>query len=217
MLVSKVTKMTDSATMNLEGWLQQARQGSKEALGSLLSAYINYLKTLAQAQMDERLKRRVGASDIVQDTLLEAHRDFLQFVGKSPAEFSSWLRMILTNNLRRAIESHLLTAKRDVRRELPLDDFKRRADQSAMRLESLLATSQTSVGSEIQRHESLIRLSDSIAKLPAEYREVIILRHIQGMAFKDIGLQLDKSSAAVRMMWMRAIDKLRQQCDSNSG
>jgi RNA polymerase sigma-70 factor (ECF subfamily) len=111
----------------------------------------------------------------------------------------------------------LLTAKRDVRRELPLDDFKRRADQSAMRLESLLATSQTSVGSEIQRHESLIRLSDSIAKLPAEYREVIILRHIQGMAFKDIGLQLDKSSAAVRMMWMRAIDKLRQQCDSNSG
>lgn len=213
----EVLGMNDSAAINIENWLCQAKGGNKEALGRLLGLYMNYLKTLAHSQMDDRLKRRVGASDIVQDTLLEAHRDFLRFVGKSPAEFSNWLRAILINNLKRAIECHVLTAKRDVRRELSLDDLKRRTDQSAARLESLLAAPNASAGSDFQRHESLIRLSDSIAKLPEEYREIIILRHVQGLPFKEIGERLHKTSGAVRMQWMRAIEKLRETSASSTG
>jgi len=209
--------MNDSAVMNIENWLNQAKGGNSDALGRLLGAYMNYLKTLAQAQMDERLKRRIGASDVVQETLLEAHRDFLQFVGRTPAEFSGWLRTILINNLKRAIECHLMTAKRDMRRELSLEDLNRKTDQSAARLESLLAAPNRSVGSEVQMHESLIRLSDSIAKLSAEHREVIILRHIQGMPFKEIAERLNKTSGAVRMIWMRAIEKLRENSTSSMG
>lgn len=126
--------MNDSAILNVENWLSQARGGSADALGRLLAAYMNYLKMLAQMQMDERLRRRVGASDIVQETLLEAHRDLLNFVGKTPAEFSGWLRSILINKLKRAIECHVLTAKRDVRRELSLEELRRKADRSAARL-----------------------------------------------------------------------------------
>ena len=209
--------MNDSAVMNIENWLCQAKGGNTDALGRLLGAYMNYLKTLAQAQMDERLKRRIGASDVVQETLLEAHRDFLQFVGRTPAEFSGWLRTILINNMKRAIECHLMTAKRDVRRELSLEDLNRKTNQSAARLESLLMAPNRSVGSEAQMHESLIRLSDSIAKLSAEHREVIILRHIQGMPFKEIGERLNKTSGAVRMTWMRAIEKLRETSTSSTG
>lgn len=209
--------MNDSAVMNIENWLCQAKGGNTDALGRLLGAYMNYLKTLAQAQMDERLKRRIGASDVVQETLLEAHRDFLQFVGRTPAEFSGWLRTILINNMKRAIECHLMTAKRDVRRELSLDDLNRKTNQSAARLESLLMAPNRSAGSEAQMHESLIRLSDSIANLSSEHREVIILRHIQGMPFKEIGERLNKTSAAVRMIWMRAIEKLRETSTSSTG
>jgi RNA polymerase sigma-70 factor (ECF subfamily) len=209
--------MNDSAVMNIENWLCQAKGGNTDALGRLLGAYMNYLKTLAQAQMDERLKRRIGASDVVQETLLEAHRDFLQFVGRTPAEFSGWLRTILINNMKRAIECHLMTAKRDVRRELSLDDLNRKTNQSAARLESLLMAPNRSVGSEAQIHESLIWLSDSIANLSSEHREVIILRHIQGMPFKEIGERLNKTSGAVRMIWMRAIEKLRETSTSSTG
>jgi RNA polymerase sigma-70 factor (ECF subfamily) len=205
--------MSNSVVMNIENWLAQAKGGSQESLGRLLGAHMNYLKTLAYAQMDDRLKRRVGASDIVQDTLLEAHRDFLHFVGKTPAEFSGWLRMILINNLRRAFEYHLKTAKRDIRRELSLEDLHRKADQSATRMESLLVAPNRSAGSEALMHESLIRLSDAIANLSAEHREVIILRHVQGMPFKEIGDRLNKTSGAVRMLWMRAIEKLRETSD----
>ncbi len=208
--------MNDSAVMNIENWLCQAKGGNTDALGRLLGAYMNYLKTLAQAQMDERLKRRIGASDVVQETLLEAHRDFLQFVGRTPAEFSGWLRTILINNMKRAIECHLMTAKRDVRRELSLDDLNRKTNQSAARLESLLMAPNRSAGSEAQMHESLIRLSDSIANLSSEHREVIILRHIQGMPFKEIGERLNKTSGAVRMIWMRAIEKLRETSTSST-
>ncbi|MFO0013649.1 MAG: sigma-70 family RNA polymerase sigma factor [Planctomycetota bacterium] len=209
--------MNDSAVMNIENWLAQAKGGSRDALGRLLGAHMNYLKTIAYAQMDDRLKRRVGASDIVQETLLEAHRDFLHFLGKTPAEFSSWLRMILINNLKRAIECHLMAAKRDMRRELSFDEVKGRTDKSAARLEAFLAAPSPSVSSDIQRHESLIRLSDAIARLPAEYREVIILRHIQGLSFKEIAERHHKSSGAVRMVWMRAIEKLRETSASSSG
>ncbi|MCY2985403.1 MAG: sigma-70 family RNA polymerase sigma factor [Planctomycetota bacterium] len=209
--------MNDSAVINIENWLCQAKSGNIDALGRLLSAYMNYLKTLAHAQMDDRLRRRVGASDIVQETLLEAHRDFLHFVGKSPAEFNGWLRTILINNLKRAIECHLMTAKRDVRRELSLEDLKGRADQSAARLEAFLAAPNSSVSSDMQRHEALIRLSDSIARLSEEHREIIILRHVRGLPFKDIAEQLNKTSGAVRMIWMRAIEKLRETSVSSTG
>lgn len=209
--------MNDSAVINLGNWLCQAQRGNADALGRLLGAHMNYLKTIAYAQMDERLKRRIGASDIVQETLLEAHRDFLHFVGKSPTEFTSWLRSILINNLKRAIECHLMTAKRDLRRELSLEELKRHADQSSARLELLLASSTSSVSSNAQLHESLIRLTNAIARLPDEYREVIILRHIHGLAFNDIGLRLNKTSGAVRMIWMRAIEKLRESAASSTG
>jgi RNA polymerase sigma-70 factor (ECF subfamily) len=125
--------------------------------------------------------------------------------------------MILINNVRRAIECHVRTAKRDVRRELSLSDIQGRTDKSAARLESLIASQSTSVSSVLQRHESLIQLSDSIARLPAEYREVIILRHIQDLPFKEIAERLSKTSGAVRMIWMRAIEKLRESSVSSAG
>jgi RNA polymerase sigma-70 factor, ECF subfamily len=202
--------MNESATTNFHTWLVQAKTGNPDALGRLLSAYMNYLKLLAQTQIDERLRRRVGASDIVQETLLEAHRDFMHFAGKSPGEFGGWLRRILLNNLKRAIECHLLTAKRDMRREMSIEDLNRNMDRSVARLEAFLADPAQSPGSDAQHHEFMLKLADCIAILPTEYREVIVLRHIQGMPFKDIADKLGKTSGAIRMMWLRAVEKLRE-------
>ena len=103
--------------------IADARDGTDESLGRLLLLYTNYLKFLASMHIDPRIRARVSPSDIVQETFCEAHRDFGQFRGQSEPEFLAWLRRILVNNLAQQVERHLLTKKRDVRREVTLDEM----------------------------------------------------------------------------------------------
>jgi RNA polymerase sigma-70 factor (ECF subfamily) len=185
--------------------------GSNASLGRLLTLYANYLKLLVTAQMDDRLRGRVSASDIVQESFFEAHRDFGQFRGQTPGEFVAWLRRIVVNNILRMVEQHVLTEKRDVRREISMEEIGRRLEQSTVRLETLLAAEdQSPSGCAVQREDE-IRLADTLAQLPADYREVIILRHIEGLPFEDVGKRMGRSAGAVRMLWLRALKLLREQ------
>lgn len=185
--------------------------GSNASLGKLLTLYSNYLKLLVTAQMDARLKGRVSASDIVQESFFEAHRDFHQFRGKSPGEFVVWLRKIVVNNILKVVEQHVLTEKRDVRREVSMEEIGRRLEQSTVRLETLLAVEDNSPSGHAVQRENEVRLADTLAQLPADYREVIILRHIEGLAFEAVGQRMQRSAGAVRMLWLRALKQLREQ------
>jgi len=92
--------------------LQQAKSGDLQSLGRLLKNYFNYLDRLSRNHLDNRIEARVSASDIVQETLLEAHRDFTKFAGTSIGEFTAWLRRILFSNLATAIEKHVRPSTR---------------------------------------------------------------------------------------------------------
>jgi RNA polymerase sigma-70 factor, ECF subfamily len=185
--------------------------GSNSSLGRLLTLYSNYLKLLVTAQLDERLKGRVSASDIVQESFLEAHRDFKQFRGETPGEFVVWLRRIVVNNILRMVEQHVLTGKRDVRREVSMEEMGRRLEQSTVRLETLIAVESNSPSGCAQQREDEIRLADAIAQLPSDYREVIVLRHIEGLPFEEVGQRMQRTAGAVRMLWLRALKLLREQ------
>jgi|SRR3972149_2981416 len=202
--------MPSQAQGEVDKLFASARQGSISCLGRLLTLYSNYLKLLIAAQLDERLQVRVSPSDIVQETFFEAHRDFHQFRGQSPGEFVAWLRRILVNNILRVVEQHLLAEKRDVRREVSLEQIGRRLEQSTARLESLLAQPGDSPSSNAQRHEQEIILADALAGLPSDYRQVILLRHIEGLPFEQVAQRMDRSSGAVRMLWLRALERLRR-------
>src|SRR5437867_1969708 len=91
----------------IELLLRNARQGQADALGQLLKTYQNYLTILATTQLDSKLRRRMNPSDLVQETLLAAHRDFQKFRGCSEREFLGWLRQVLIHCLHHAIEMHL--------------------------------------------------------------------------------------------------------------
>jgi RNA polymerase sigma-70 factor (ECF subfamily) len=203
----------ESASIRLESLIRKAKNGDGESLGALLQTYVNYLKLLSEAQLDNRVRQRVSSSDIVQDTLLEAHRDFGQFGGQTAPEFLSWLRRILVHNLARAVERHVLAAKRDIRRELSLDQLDRSLSQSALRLEAVLADRGRTPGSMAERQESILKLADALAGLPPDYRDVVVLRHIEGLPFKEVAQRLERSEGAARMLWLRAIDRLRQVLD----
>jgi RNA polymerase sigma-70 factor (ECF subfamily) len=160
--------MATPAESEIDRLFASARQGSSSSLGRLLALYSNYLKLLVVAQLDNRVRARVGPSDIVQEAFFEAHRDFAQFRGRSTAEFVAWLRRIVVNNILRVVEQHFLAEKRDVRREISLDSIGRRVEESTARLDALLAAEVDSPSGCAVRRENEIRLADAVAALPAD-------------------------------------------------
>jgi RNA polymerase sigma-70 factor (ECF subfamily) len=205
--------MNTVARFNIEEMLAEARRGEANCLGKLLQYYGNYLKLLVATHLDAKLRTRCSPSDIVQESYFEAHRDFKKFRGQTAPEFLAWLRTILVNNLAREVEKHVLSAKRDVRREVQLDGMQAALERSAARLESVFVDRGPSPSSRADRHERLVALANHLAELPADYREVLVLRHCEGLAFKDIARQMGRSAGAVRMLWLRAIGQIRQQMD----
>jgi RNA polymerase sigma-70 factor (ECF subfamily) len=193
--------------------LALAQRDGTDALGQLLELYRSYLKILAASQINARLRTRVSASDIVQDTFLQAHRAFEQFRGETAPEFLAWLRQLLASRIAHLLEKHVYAAKRDVRREISFEAIRASMARSSLRLESVLADKSPSPGSAAQRHEHAIMLADELAHLPDDYREVLILRNLEGLPFPVVAERLSRSPGAVRMLWFRAIQKLRERLE----
>lgn len=196
--------------------LAQARNGEPDAVGKLLEQYLHYLQILASVQLDQKLRHRVSPSDIVQETVCEAHRDFHQFRGLSEREFVAWLRKIMVNNLARVVERHVLTGKRDVRRERSLQQMQKSMDRSTMQLEAIFVAQNATPSEVALERERGVELANCIAQLPEDYRTVVMLRNFQGLPFKEVADQMERSSGAVRMLWMRALEELRLLIEGES-
>jgi RNA polymerase sigma-70 factor (ECF subfamily) len=195
--------------LDVASLLSSARGGNRQSIGELLQQYRKYLLLLATTQIEKRLQPLVSPSDVVQETMLRAHRHFAQFHGQSERELLAWLRQILLTNLARFVEQYVLAAKRDVRREVSLDQMQRALDKSTPPFKSLLHAEGQSPSGEAQRHEDAAVLAERLAQLPPLYREVLVLRNIQGRSFDEIAARMDRSLGATRMLWLRALDKLR--------
>lgn len=189
--------------------LQLARRGDSESLAKLLRSYFRYLNKLSQDHLDDRVRIRESPSDVVQETMLEAHRDFDAFAGTTIEEFTGWIRKILFNNLANTIERHVITFKRDVRKQCPIESRLSGADRSAVNLLEALNDQATSISSAAQQKELLEQLRSAIHELSDDHRDVIQMRHFKGMSFNDIAEKLDRNPGATRMLWLRAVEKLK--------
>ena len=199
-----------------EMYLADAKEGSDESLGLLLESFSNYLEVLALGQMGRQLQTRLSPSDVVQDTFLEAHQGFSQFRGETIAEFHAWIRQILVNNLHRVFERHLGTQKRDVRREISVAAIAHSLDHSTARMDAIFEGRERSPSSVFAQHELQMELTNTLAKLPADYRYVLVLRHVESMSFEEVAKAMDRSIGAVRMLWLRAIKTLRESWEGES-
>lgn len=132
------------------------------------------------------------------------------FRGNSEREFVVWLRKILVNNMGRLVEQHVLAQKRDVRREVSLDNMRRSLEKSTMRLEAVLAANCESPSSHVQRRERAVLLADHMAMLSTDHRQVVLLRNLEGMPFDEVATKMNRSTGAVRMLWLRAVEQLRR-------
>jgi RNA polymerase sigma-70 factor (ECF subfamily) len=187
--------------------LQQARRGDRDALGRLLEAQRTALRRLAEGRLGERLEVRVDASDIIQQTFLEAHRSFQQFAGQDARELAAWLQAILDHKVAGAVRDHTLLLKRDVRREKSLDDSQGGKGPLKQQLDAGLSSpSEKAIRGEEER-----RLTDALTTLPADQREAVRLRHLEGWALADIARRLGRSCAATAGLIKRGMQALRRR------
>jgi RNA polymerase sigma-70 factor, ECF subfamily len=189
--------------------LERARSGDREAFGQLLTQYHNYLRLMARALVGGTLKLRLDTSDLVQEAYLEAHRDFPQFLGSNEAELLSWLRRILARNIADSAR-HQEAGVRDHRRHRSLESL---LEQSGLSVQGALAATATTASAVANRRERAVLLADAIEGLPADYREVVILRNLEGLKFEEVATRMARSSGAVRMLWARAIERLSESLE----
>lgn len=194
--------------------LEAAREGSDRQLGLLLQSYQNYLNILARAQIGRRLQSRLSPSDVVQETMLDAVRDFPNFRGATEREFLAWLRQMLIHNLHRCVELHVKAGKRNVRCEVSVDQLSRSVDLTAAGFDGLVAAQTGSPSAAAAQRETAVMISNQLARLPEQYREVIVLRNLQGLSFEQVAEEMQRSPGAVRMLWLRAIDRFRELIDA---
>jgi RNA polymerase sigma-70 factor (ECF subfamily) len=190
----------------VQGLLRLARVGDSVALGRLLERHRGYLQTLCRLQIGRLLQPKVDASDVVQDTFLLAHRAFPQFGGTTEGEFLGWLRRILASQLSNTVRFYCRTQRRDVRRERELE---RRLGQSSHALMKALPNERTSPSQRVSRREDAVELADALERLPAHYRDVILLHHVQGLEFRDVAELMGRSVGSAEKLWLRSLAKLK--------
>lgn len=187
--------------------LARARKGDDGARDELFAKCRNYVALVARTHVESWMRTKVDASDLVQQTLLEAHRSFDEFRGGTEAEWLAWLRRILHHNTHDFIRRYK-TDKRRVQREVRMEG-PREGDSAGLFHDP---PGQEGTPSQIvARHEREIELADAIARLADDHREVIILRNLQRLPFDEVARRMDRSRPAVQMLWTRAIRKLQQQ------
>jgi RNA polymerase sigma-70 factor (ECF subfamily) len=180
------------------GWLDALRRGEPAGLDELARRYRDDLLSLARRQLGPRLQGRFDASDVVQQALLEAVRALTAFRGGSEAELAAWLRGLLPRVLAHEVRRHAGSQLRDVRREVGPEV---QAD--------LLAAEQTTPSQAADRAEQQGHLADALARLPPDYREVIVLRNLEGLSHEEVAARMGRSVGAVRMLWVRALARLK--------
>ncbi len=176
-----------------------------------LLRYEAWLRTLARLEIDTRFQGKFSASDAVQQTLLEAWRVWDNFRGHTEAERVAWLRGILAHQLAHLARHFAGVQKRDISRERSIEDS---LAHSAQRLDQLLATAVPSPSAVAVAHEESRQLLDVLERLPEDYRQVIELRNLLELPYEEIAQRMGRPVGAVRMLWVRALARLRDEVAS---
>jgi RNA polymerase sigma-70 factor (ECF subfamily) len=170
----------------------------------------HWLKLLAGVEIGSRFAGKFSASDAVQQTLMEAWKDWEQFRGDDEGQRRVWLRQILAHQLAHLARRFAGTQKRDVSREVPLQAS---LDQTSLRLDRLAAADQPSPSGLLQAHEQSLQLARVLDDLPPDYRQVLVLRHLEDLPHEEVARRMNRSVGAVRMLWMRALAELRSHIE----
>jgi RNA polymerase sigma-70 factor (ECF subfamily) len=187
-----------------ESLLKRAREGDKEAVDLLLSLYRDRLRQMVAMRIDPAIHPRVDASDIVQETLIEANRRMSEFLDRKPMPFELWLRKTAIERLIMERRKHHGAAGRSVTREIPLPE------NSSMLLADRLLARDPSPSQSINRREAARAIQRALAKLSDQDREIVLMRWIEGLCYSDIASVLGIEEATARKRHGRILIRLHR-------
>ena len=173
----------------------------------IVAEYEPYLRMLARTRMRRAYQAKIGASDLVQQAMLQAVKGFDGFRGTTEGELMAWLRQILAHHLCH-LDRDLHRDKRDIRREQSMEQ---KLAASSMRLEGLLAGDSPTPSQNLAIGESVVQISQAIAALPESQSEAVRLHYLEGMKLSDVAAELDRSTGAVAGLLLRGMKALRKQ------
>ena len=166
-----------------------------------------YLLMIANEVIGPELRAKLGPSDLVQDTFLEAQRHLAVFRGKTDVELCAWLRKILECRLSNIRRAYLVREKRAASREVTFHSFR---DESGAGIESLKSRSALPEQPR-RRNEWNAALEQALIRLPEHYRQAVIWRHVEQLSWDEIGRRMGSTAEAARKVWGRAIQQLRRE------
>ena len=180
--------------------IQQARNGDAAALGEIVSQMRSYLLLVANGSLSQQLQSKLSASDIVQQSMLDAHKSIDKFNGSSEAEIRAWFKKIVLSNLIDSTRHYKSTASRSTDREVTLD----------RPLEQLPQPESNTASWHVSMSENNERLLREINRLPERQRQVIDARHRLGHSYREIASEMKATEVAVRQLWTRGIQRLKE-------
>lgn len=190
---------------NIPALLTRARDGDDAARDALFAQCRSYVGIVARAQVEGRLRTKIDASDLIQQTLLEAHRGLKNFRGETEAEWLGWLKRILSNNATDFVRAYHGTEKRGGHKEVPIHVASPGLTASFNRDPADPGESPSQC---VLRKEREIEVAAAIEALPEDYREVILLRNLQKLSFNEVAERMNRSRPATQMLWLRALRQL---------
>ncbi len=198
-------RSAENNDLSFEMLVNQARTGDRDAVGMLIDRYRKYLLLIANDDVGQKLKTKMGASDAVQESMLHAQTHFDQFRGKTEGEWKAWLKTILANDIRKGKRQYA-AHKRDANREVSVQQ-----NSSAGRdfIDGKLTPS-----SEAIEREKAAAVENAMSQLSDEQRQVIQLRNFERLGFAEIGARMQRSEDAARKLWARSIEALKNAIKS---
>ena len=174
---------------------------------AIVAQYEPYLRMLARTRMRRAYQAKIGASDMVQQAMMQAVQGFEGFRGTTEGELLAWLRQILAHHLCH-LDRDLHRDKRDIRREQSMEQ---KLAASSMRLEGLLAGDDLTPSQHIAFGESVVQTSQAIARLPESQADAVRLHYLEGLKLSEVAVELGKSTGAVAGLLHRGMKELRKQ------
>ncbi|MAT15974.1 MAG: RNA polymerase factor sigma-70 [Planctomyces sp.] len=205
--------MPNSSSSRFRALLDQVREGDATAQNELLEQYRPYLHMLTRNQFETWMQSKNDASDIVQESMIDACRGLQQFRGETEAEWLAWLKQIVAHNLQDQVRHFKGAAKRDINLEKSWNytpagasgEFERAPDADEPRPSQIVMQSE---------REQLLAIA--ISRLSDDYREVIRLRNLQRLPFNEVAERMNRTRTATQMLWTRAMVKLSEEMQSRA-
>jgi RNA polymerase sigma-70 factor (ECF subfamily) len=186
------------------GLLGQVAQGDRQAMGRLLQHFRARLQAFIEVRLDRRVRSRLDASDVVQEVQMEVMRRMDDFLHRRPMPFHLWVRRTAYERLLKVQREHRRRARRTVTREVPLPD------QSSLLLAKPLLASSLSPSDQVAAGELADRVSLAVSELAEADREILLMRHMEGLNYAEIACLLDIEADAARKRYGRALLRLRK-------